>query len=433
MIGLLDCNNFYVSCERVFDPTIAKKSVVVLSNQDGCVIARSNEAKALGIEMGVPFFQIRALTKVEDIAVYSSNYALYGDMSSRVVETVRAIVPEVEVYSIDEQFLDFDTAHRRNAADTGQEVRTKVGQHTGIPTGLGIARTKTLAKIANRIAKKSLTHGGIYVLDHPQQIESMLALIAVSDLWGIGRRYAKKLGKYNVNTALDLYRCPESFVQQQMTVVGLRLWHELHGRPCLPLEQISKPKKNICTSRSFQQVQTDLPPLREAIATHANRCAQKLRAQGSAANYVQVFVQTNKHCPEQQYANSFTWTLPVSSNDSRLLIRYALQALERIFQPGYHYQKCGVIVSGLVPENAHQLSLFEPGTLGHTSGGQTPAEKGLQLMQVVDTLNDRYGRDKVQLGAMMSTKETASWRMQQNFLSPQYTTRFKDIPIAWCV
>ncbi len=432
MIGLLDCNNFYVSCERVFDPSITKRSVVVLSNQDGCVVSRSNEAKALGIEMGVPFFKIRALTELENVTVRSSNYALYGDMSSRVVATVKDLVPEVEVYSIDEQFLDLGTAHRQKAAGAGKEIKSRVKQHTGIPTCLGIAPTKTLAKVANRIAKKSLTHGGIYVLDRPEQIKSMLALIAVSDLWGIGRQYAKKLGRCNVHTALDLYNCSESFVQQQMTVVGLRLWHELHGRPCLPLEQTSEPRKAIQTSRSFHQLQTDLSPMQEAIATHANSCAQKLRAQGSVANYVQVFIQTNKHRPEQQYSNSFTWTLPVSSNDSRLLVRYALQALERIFQSGYHYRKCGVVVSGLVPENAHQLSLFESGEPEQPFAAQTSVEKDLQLMQVVDTLNSRYGHDKVQLGAMMSTKKTASWRMQRNYLSPQYTTLFKDIPVAWC-
>lgn len=436
MIGLLDCNNFYVSCERVFNPKLENKAVVVLSNNDGCVVARSNEAKALGIGMGTPFFQIKTLAELENIHVYSSNYTLYGDMSGRVCETVKALVPDIEVYSIDEQFLDFAPLRGRDLPALGNEVKSRVKQHTGIPTCLGIAPTKTLAKIANHIAKKSLTHNGIYMLDRPELVKAFLQLTPVGDLWGIGRQYQKKLAGFNIHTALDLYNAKERFVRQQMTVVGERLWHELHGRPCIPLEQISKPKKNICTSRTFSRLQTDFATIKEAIANHAATCGEKLRKEGSIANYVQVFIQTrreygHKHRPQDaKYSNSFTWTLPIASNDSRDLVRYAYQALEKIFRSGYKYNKCGVIVSGLVPENERQLTLFEsedkqPEPILHKVQDD-------RIMKVMDGLNGRYGSKMVKLGATMSTKETKSWKMNRSLLSPRYTTKFTDIPIARC-
>lgn len=436
MIGLLDCNNFYVSCERVFNPRLENQPVIVLSNNDGTVVSRSNEAKALGVPMGVPYFQIRVLAEMENIHVYSSNYTLYGNVSGRVVSTVKSIVPDVEVYSIDEQFLDFGGMKYHDLSHLAKEIKNTVKQHTGIPTCLGVAKTKTLAKVANHIAKKSLTHDGIYVLEHPKLIEAFLSLMPVGDLWGIGRQYEKKLGGFGIKTALDLYNAKERFVKEQMTVVGLRLWHELHGTPCIPLEQVSKPKKNICTSRSFGALQTDLSALKEAVANHAAACAEKLRGEGSVANYVQVFIQTNRHrTADPQYANSFTWTLPVASNDSRDLIRYAFISLEKIFKTGYKYMKCGVIVSGLVPENARQLALFEekesdsPALASH---GVVDRMNDTRIMDVMDQLNKRYGSGMVKLGATMSTEETSSWKMQRSQLSPRYTTRFADIPVVRC-
>ncbi len=424
MIALQDCNNFYVSCERVFNPRLEDKPVIVLSNNDGCVIARSNEAKAFGIQMGTPFFQIKTLARLENMAVHSSNYALYGDMSGRVVETVKGLVPDVEVYSIDEQFLDLASQKTCDLKKLATEVRHQVRQCTGIPTSIGVAKTKTLAKVANHLAKKSLVHGGVYVLDHEPLIKEYLSLTPVGDLWGIGGRYAKKLAEHKIFTALDLYNCPEYWIKKEMTVVGLRLWYELHGVPCIPLEQTSKPKQNICTSRSFSSLQTDLSVIREAVATHATRCAEKLRAQQSVTNYINVFVHTSRHGEGPQYSNAFTWTLPVASNDTRQLIHYAFKALDMIFRQGYKYQKCGVVVSGLVPEDQRQISLFEQGLQAEPTN--------TKLMQVMDSLNTRFGRDTVKVGAAQGSKEDSSWQMQQSLLSPRYTTRFEDIPKVRC-
>lgn len=414
--------------------------MVVLSNGDGCVIARSEEAKAIGIAMGTPFFQIRHLVKHEKVQVFSSNYALYGDLSRRIVSLIREQVPEVEVYSIDEQFLDLSAQSAGEVGSWGQQLRTQIKQCTGIPTSLGIARTKTLAKVANRIAKKSLVHQGVYVLDRERIITEFLSLTPVSDLWGVGKQYATKLATFGIRSALDLYDCKESFVKKHMSVVGLRLWHELHGVPCLPLEMMSKPKKNICTSRTFGSLQTELSAIKEAVATHAATCAEKLRRQGSVANYVQVFIATNRHRPEEQYSSSFTWTLPVASSDSRELVRYAFQALDKVFRSGVQYNKCGVVVSGLVPENARQLVLFENGDFSALSRSEPDAatavgaspEANLQLMGVIDAINQRHGRGTLRLGAMMSTAETQGRQMRQERLSPRYTTCFNEIPVVRC-
>lgn len=426
MYALLDCNNFYVSCERVFNPKLEKRPVGILSNNDGCLIALSNELKSLGVKMGTPYFQIKTLAKLENIIIQSSNYTLYGDMSARVLDCVKQQVADVEAYSIDEQFLDIGSQRIGELRAFGVDLRQRVRQDTGIPTSLGIAKTKTLAKVANHIAKKSLTHDGVFTLMHEQLVEEFLSLTPVGDLWGVGRQYAKKLATFGIHSALDLYDCKESFIKQQMTIVGLRLWYELHGVPCIPLEQVSQPKKNICTSRSFGKMQTDLAPIREAVASHAESCATKLRKEGSAANYIQVFMQTNRHSEGPHYSNRFTWTLPVASNDSRTLIRYALQALDKIYRSSYRYQKCGVIVSGLVPENARQLALFDEAT------SREPITKDQQVMQAIDNINQRFGRHTVRIGSTLSTKQTQGWQMQQNRRSPCYTTRFSDIPVARC-
>ncbi|MGB3850411.1 MAG: Y-family DNA polymerase [Tunicatimonas sp.] len=437
MIGLLDSNNFYVSCERTFDPKLEKQPVVVLSNGDSCVVARSDEAKALGIPMGMPFFRIKHLVQHENVRVFSSNYALYGDLSQRIVSLMRTRVPEVEVYSIDEQFLDL-SAQTSELHHWGHNLRSQIRQCTGIPTSLGVAKTKTLAKVANRIAKKSLVHRGVYVLDQERIITEFLSLTPVGELWGVGRQYAAKLATFGIRTALDLYDCKESFVKKQMSVVGLRLWYELHGVPCLPLEMVSRPKKNICTSRTFGSLQTELSAIKEAVATHAAACAEKLRQEGSVANYVQVFIATSRHRPDEQYSAGFTWTLPVASSDSRELVGYAFRALDKVFRAGLPYNKCGVVVSGLVPQNARQLGLFENGGSGvatqseATPPGRVSPRVNQPLMQAMDALNKQHGRGTVRLGATVSTVETQGWQMRQERRSPRYTTCFREIPVVRC-
>ena len=436
MFGLIDSNNFYVSCERVFAPRLEKQPVVVLSNNDGCIVARSNEAKAMGIPMGAPYFKVQNLLKHERVEVLSSNYDLYGNMARRVVDTIQTLVPDMEVYSVDEQFLDFSSLPAQDLRELARQLRARVLRHTGIPTSVGLARTKTLAKLANRLAKKSLTHKGVYLLDGTKLVREYLSLFPVSELWGIGSRYAARLANHKIVTALDLYDAPSGWVKKEMTIVGLRLWHELHGTPCLSLEQTlpngdPKPKKNICTSRSFGKLQTNYSALSEAVATYASRCAEKLRTQGSVAAFVNVFIQTGRYNDKHpQYKNSFTYTLPESTHDTRHLVHYAEQALQKIFKPGFHYQKCGVIVSGLTPEDNRQLTLFEADEIVQETPSPT-AKPGAQtsLMKIMDEVNYRFGRDTLKVA---SCGTTADWHMRQAHRSPRYTTRWDELPVVHC-
>jgi DNA polymerase V len=307
MIALVDCNNFYASCERLFAPELRSKPVVVLSNNDGCVIARSDEAKAMGIKMGVPAFEIKNLIERQKVYAFSSNYTLYGDISNRVVQTLSQFTDEIEIYSIDEAFLNLRGFS--NLESYATQIRSIVKQHTGIPTCVGVAPTKTLAKIANRYAKKHHKDVGVWVLDTPEKVEQALKATSTEDIWGVGRRYAKMLEAHNILTAYDLSKTNESWVKAKMSVVGQRMLYELRGISCLSLELINEPKKNICTSRSFGIMLTDKAPLSEAIANFAAACAFKLRKQRSVANFIQVFVTTNPFAKnEKQYFNSITIT-----------------------------------------------------------------------------------------------------------------------------
>ena len=424
MIGLVDCNNFYVSCERVFNPSIARRPVVVLSNNDGCIISRSNEAKALGIKMGAPYFQVKPLLERHAVKVFSSNYALYGDMSRRVVSTIRSLVPDVEVYSIDEQFLDVSGFTSTALPGLAQKVRQTVLQHTGIPTSIGLAPTKTLAKLANQTAKKIPAWQGVCYLQEDDLIRRCLSQVKVSVLWGVGRRYAERLAVYGIYTAWDLYCASEQWVKQHMTVQGLRLWYELHGIPCLPLEQAAQPKKSVTASRSFGQLQTEYDILRAAVAIHTSRCAEKLRAQNSVASYISVFIKTNKHKDEPQYQNSFTWTLPSATNHTGELVHCAIQALDRIFRTGYRYMKCGVVVSELTPETQRQISLFDSKNISQRK----------KAMQVMDEINRKIGRNTLQIATTITKdkKNHTSWQMRQAHRSPCYTTRWDDLMVVHC-
>jgi DNA polymerase V len=414
MYGLIDCNNFYASCERVFQPSLNGKAIVVLSNNDGCVIARSAEAKVLGIPMGEPAFKLKKLIESNQVAVFSSNYVLYGDMSHRVMTTIGSFVPEMEIYSIDEAFLFLDGFENINLNELGGRLVRTVIKNTGIPVSLGIAPTKTLAKVANKFAKKYKNYKGVCIIDTDEKREIALKLTNIGDVWGIGRQYSKKLQYYSVNTAWDFTQRSKGWVRQHMGVVGERTWLELRGTPCIEIES-PKSKKTICTSRSFGEKLTTLEPISEAVANFAAGCAEKLRSQKSTAAVVIVLIQTNPFATNQpQYFNQAVLQLPVSSNDSTELIDYALRGLKSIFKEGYQYKKAGVIVSEITPERPLQADMFD--TRDRT--------KYKKVMGVMDKLNASYGRQKVKIAAQGFDRK---WKLRNEKLSPCYTTNLKDI------
>jgi DNA polymerase V len=416
MIGLLDCNNFYCSCERAFDPKLEGVPLVVLSNNDGCVISRSNEAKALGIGMGVPVFEIRELVRRHGVRVFSSNYALYGDMSRRVAATVSELVDEVEVYSIDEQFLHLKGFSLAQLAELGPRIVKTVRRNTGIPVTLGVAASKTLAKIANKLAKKRPDLKSCYLLHDPWELEQVLRNFPVADIWGVGRQYAKLLARHQIESAMDLAMAPKSFVQEKMTVMGVRLWEELHGLPAHDWEFELPAKQNICTSRSFGKMLTELAVIAEAVSTHAVRCAEKLRKQNSCAAVLNVFLETNSFRRDlPQYNNAATLRLPVATSSSLELVHHACTGLRAIFKAGYSYKKAGVIVSGIVPASSVQGNLFAE-----------PSPKHVALMRSMDDLNRRYGRDVLRVA---SQGYDAKWKLRQENVSPHYTTRAGDLPV----
>jgi DNA polymerase V len=415
MFALVDCNNFYVSCERVFNAKLEGKPVVVLSNNDGCVIARSNEAKALGIQMGAPAFQLKDLIEKHRVEVFSSNYALYGDMSDRVMKTISDLVPGMEVYSIDEAFLDFRNMPYENLEELAQKIRKTVKQWTGIPVSIGIAPTKTLAKVANRYAKKHCREVGIYTIDTDTDAEKALLATPVEDIWGVGRRYSKMLNEHRIVNAMQLTNVSEEWMRQKMKVVGVRMLRELRGEICYQLENEPEPKKGICVSRSFGKSLDEIGQISEAVATFAARCAAKLRKQKSCAHIVHVFLYTNPHrADEPQYFNSKVLQLPTSTSSSFEIIRYALRGLELIYKKGYKYKKAGVMISGIVPENQVQISLFDT----------RRRELDVKAMRALDELNRRMGRDTVRVAVQGFGRD---WHLRQERKSRCYTTRWQEL------
>ncbi len=415
MFALVDCNNFYASCERVFNPKVRNRPVVVLSNNDGCIIARSNEAKLLGIEMGGPAFKIEPLLKKHGVAVFSSNYALYGDLSERVMTTLAEYAPAIEVYSIDEAFLGLSGIRTNTLEKYAEEVHQRVFRWTGIPVSIGIAPTKTLAKAANRIAKKKFPDKGICILDNETDIKRELSTFDISDIWGIGRRYSVFLKQRGIKTALQLREIDDGWIQKHLSIVGLRIVHELRGIPCYTLEEHPPKKQNICNARSFGSSQDAIEPISEAVATFAARCAEKLRKQSSAANIISVFLETNRFKEnEAQYFPYKTLTLPEASNSSNELIKYALDGLHNIFREGYKYKKAGVMVSGIISSNETQIDMF--------SKVDHPRQQA--LMKAMDKVNGIMGRDKVRIASQGFDRE---WKLRQEKLSPNYTTQWDDI------
>lgn len=422
MIALLDCNNFYVSCERSFNPSLENKPVIVLSNNDGCAIARSNEAKALGIKMGTPYFQLKELIDRHDISVFSSNYTLYGDMSARIMSTLGRFVEDVEVYSIDEAFLNlygYESAYP-DLTTLAKEIRSTVLRWQRIPTSVGIAPTKTLAKIANKLAKLNPEHQGVHLLDTDEKILNALDSYDISDLWGIGHRYAAFLKHNQIRTALQFRNLPDDWISDNLTVNGLRMAYELRGTPCKMIETEAAPKKAICVAPSFGRMVPDLETMSEALSTYIGRAAEKLRKQKTAAGVMTIFVHTNRHrtahngLPAKQYYNSRTVELPHPSASTSELIVYAQEALKSIYAFGYNYQKIGVILTGFVPLNFQQGSFFT----------NPPDERQLKASQAMDKLNERFGRDRVRVA---SAGYDPTWKHRQQFMSPQYTTKWEHI------
>ena len=416
LFALIDCNNFYVSCERLFQPALLGKPVVVLSNNDGCVIARSAEAKALGIPMGLPAFKLTDLVKEHSIEVFSSNYTLYGDLSARVMTTLTQWTPEVEVYSIDEAFLQCSLVPPGALTAYGQTIRATIQQWTGIPVSIGIAPTKTLAKLANRLAKRSPAAQGVVALTSPSEIEATLAQTRIEDIWGIGRGYTRRLHAHEIRTALQLRQVNDRWVRQALGIVGLRLVWELRGLSCLPLELCPPPKQSVMVSRSFGRPITTLTEMREAVATYMSRAAEKLRRHHVAAGVVTVFLMTNRFTDEPQYSNSVTMPLPVATQDTAALIGYALRGVEQIFREGYRYQKAGVILTAFVPAHQVQTPLFD----------QHDRERSQKLMAAMDTINTAWGSGTIRYAAVGLRP---AWMMRWARRSPRYTTRWEELAV----
>jgi DNA polymerase V len=431
MIALVDCNSFYASCERVFRPDLAEKPVVVLSNNDGCVIARSQEAKDLGVEMGEPYFKRKDWYAQNGIAVFSSNYPLYGDLSKRVMDTLGMFAPQVEVYSIDEAFLDFRGCQLFDLEQICRDAKQTVQRHTGIPVSVGLAPTKALAKLANKRCKKKKIESGVLLLQDKAEIEAALKDTDVGEVWGIGSRYAAKLRQFGIHTAYQLSQARDSLIRNELTVVGLKLVYELRGTPCFEIDTNPPAKKNICTSRSFGSPVTDLPVLLEAVSNYASRCAFKLREQQSVCTAMHVFLQTNpfdETAPYRSFQEAVK--LPMATNDSVELIRYATEAMRKMYVPGLKYKKAGVLVVELTPEQQVQVSLFD----------EVDRVMRKRLMYALDWVNKQIGAEKVKLAVQglqdMSPhivaekyreEERSAWKLRRSQLSPCYTTDWEGV------
>lgn len=413
-IALVDCNNFYVSCERVFQPALRGKPVVVLSNNDGCVIARSNEAKALGIPMGAPWHLHRQMFERENVIVRSSNYTLYGDMSARVVKCLREFTPDLEVYSIDEAFLSlagFEDRLEQHAAT----LRQTVLQWTGIPVSVGIAHTKTLAKVANRFAKKDEQRGGVCMLFEQADVEKALSRMALTELWGVAGRLAARLTEFGITTPLKLRDADPAFMRQHFSVVMQRMVWELRGTPCIAFEHHVPDRKSIIASRSFGRPVALLQEMEEAVATYIARAAEKMRRQNLAACHLSVFMETNRFKPhEPQYNPTSSVQMPVATANTATLAYWARRILQTIWKPGFQYKKAGVVLLDLVSADKAQGDMF---TAPDSPGSRL-------LMKIIDETNAYHGRDTLAFAAAGRHK---TWRLKSDHISPRYTTDWDEL------
>ncbi len=413
-IALVDANCFYVSCERVFNARLVRRPVIVLSNNDGCIIARSDEAKDLGLKMGAPLFKNQHLIEAYDVAVYSSNYALYGDMSQRLMEALQEFTPEVEIYSIDEAFMGLEPRPGKSFKEYGREIKAQVYKWTGIPLSIGISQTRTLAKVAQRFTKKMPETQGVFDLTAPSEQESVLEETPVEDVWGIGPAYSKLLKDAGIRTARKLRDADRRWIRQRMTVVGARIVEELRGIRCLPLEQCPQQKKSVTCSRSFGVLVESLEEMREAVALYTCRVAERLRRARLAARVVTVFINTDRFSPGPQYSNTITYELASATDTTDELLQWTLKGLGQIFRPGYRYKKAGVLLNHLVPADQLSKRMF----------GDMSFERSRRLSQAMDEINRRHGRDTIRLGMAQAG---SSWKTKFMRRSARYTTCLKEV------
>ena len=412
-IALIDCNNFYASCERIFNPKLMRKPIVVLSNNDGCIITRSAEAKKLGIKMGEPYFKAKKIIDQNNVKVFSSNYSLYGDISQRVMETLAKFASEVEVYSIDEAFLALNGFENYELNTYCSYIRRTIKQWIGIPVSIGVSSTKTLSKIANNLAKKNEEYQGVCILKTWFDISEALKLTDIGDVWGIGRRLTNFLNKYNVSTAYDFIQLDRGWVRKNMGVVGEKTFLELCGVSCIELDLFPSDKKSCCVSRSFSKPIETLYDLEESVSTYGSRVAEKIREERLVAESMSIFVLTNYfNRKEKQYSNSIKLQLPYPTNDSLKIVKRSLEGIRKIYRKGYRYKKAGVILYGL--SNANQ-------TRGLLDNDR---ENSDAIMSTLDRINHRYGSSTIRLASEGITK---TWRMKREKVSPCYTTRFDEL------
>lgn len=422
MYALVDANSFYASCERVFDPALAGRPVVVLSNNDGCIVARSAEAKALGVGMAKPYFQVRELLERHGTAVFSSNYTLYADMSRRVQDVLRMFAQEMEVYSIDESFLRWRGAGPQSWAELGRAIRDTVLQWTGLPVGVGFGPTKTLAKLANQRAKKAPGATGVHVLDSEAAITRALDEVVLTDLWGVALGFERRLRAMGITTPRQLRDADPHAVRKKLGVVGQRIVLELRGEPCIDLEAVRPDKQNIACTRSFGQVTNDPVSLREAVTTFASQAAAKLRLQDLATQIVTTFVMTDIHADVEQYSNSAGVRMTVPTSDTREIAHAAVHCLGLIYRPQHRYKKAGVILWRLEKRSRVQPHLFD----------RTDHERARRLMVCMDRINHDWGRGTLRLASASSFAfgPGRTWHLRSDHRSPRYTTRWDELPEA---
>jgi len=416
-IALVDCNSFYVSCERLFDPSIIKKPVIVLSNNDGCVISRSTEAKALDIKMGEPYFKVKKIVKKNGIKVFSSNYSLYGDISRRVMKTLKQFSPQIEIYSIDEAFLNLASIKDENLLEYGNKIRKTILKWTGIPTSIGIATTKTLSKAANYIAKKEKS--GVIDLVNSKQIDELLSEIKINNVWGVGRQFTNFYIKNGINTAYQLKNISNSWIKKNTNVFGSRTAMELKGIPCISLEAYQEKRKNCCVSRSFGKKVTKLEELSESVAKHCLNAAAKIRLDNQTTKRITVFIRTSPFQKDKNYyANSKDIDLPIRTNDSIELVKQALSVLKYIYRAGYKYQKAGIILSGLSDADVYKKNLFS---------SINNEDKRKKLMKAIDHTNTKYGHQALSIAEAGLKKK---WNVKRQYSSKIDTACFDFLPTA---